>query len=377
MALVQRFDAGRLDRTKRTGAGGARMPGQISRTGVQTYRRADGTEIREYRSPTEVFSEASLATLGGIPITIGHPGAVTPANWKAVSVGHVSDLPTARKQDQGAEWIEAQLVVEDGAALARIESAPEIPISMGYTAEVVPQAGVAPDGQHYDAIQTNVRFNHLALFPNGGARAGAGARLRLDSKGDEMFEQFKQDDAGAKRSVKVDGIDAEFGSETHVSLLERQTAAERTRADGAVAQLTAAQTETGTAKAALAAANAELGTLKARDIDALVQDELDFRSRLLPILPKAYEFAGKSRDQVRNDAAGAETVTAVAKLPEGERAGYLTYAIQAKLDGASKSKLPTHVPTAKVDEAGNHAAPVKKVNIYDAAYKATFPGVSK
>jgi hypothetical protein len=369
--VAQRFDVGRIDRTKRTGAGGARMPATIARTGVQTYTRDDGKVVREYRPPAEVFSDASLATLGSVPVTIGHPGQVTPANWRNVAVGHVSDAPAARKQDNGAEWVEAQVVVADAAALARIDREDLSEVSMGYTADVIPQSGTAPDGQHYDAVQTNVRFNHLALLKAGQARAGAGARLRLDSKGDEMFEQFKQDD-GAKRLVKVDGIDAEFGSETHVSLLERQTAAAVARADAADAAKAVAETASGEAKAKLDAANAEIAALKARDVDALVQDELAFRTRHLPALPAKYEFAGKSRDQVRNDAAGADNVAAAAKLPEGERAGYLTYAINAKLDAVSKPRVPTHTtPEVKADEKPKRRDP------YGDAYKSTFPGAAQ
>ena len=346
------------------------MPATIARTGVQTYRRADGTEVREYRAPEQVFSAESLATLGGIPITIGHPGAVTPANYRQHAVGHVSDLPAARKADGGAEWVEAQLVVNDGAALARIDSEGEVPISMGYTADVVPQPGVAPDGQRYDAVQTNVRFNHLALWPAGGPRAGAGARLRLDSKGDEMLGEFKQDDASAKRLVKVDGIDVEFGSETHVSLLERACKAQSDRADAAGAALKAANDAAGEAKAKLDAANTELTALKARDVNALVQDELDFRSKHLPILPAKYDFTGKTRDQVRADAVGAELMTAASKLPEGERAGYISAHIGLKLDAASKTPVPTHTPSVKLD--GNGAPPAPRKDPRKAAFDATW-----
>jgi len=408
------------------------MPATIARTGVQTYRRADGTEVREYRAPEQVFSAESLATLGGIPITIGHPGAVTPANYRQHAVGHVSDLPAQRKSDSGAEWVEAQLIVNDGETLARIDREQgDVTISMGYTADVLAQPGVTPSGERYDALQTNVRFNHLALWPVGGPRAGAGARLRLDAAGNEVqtfatgdrvevvgkphmpgadgpgtvelvdgnaygirFDKmpgqihkwyvadelrpasgkgvkmdFKQDDASAKRLVKVDGIDVEFGSETHVSLLERQVAAEKTRADGAAATLATAQTKAGEVQAKLDAANKELDALKARDVNALVQDELDFRSKHLPILPAKYDFTGKSRDQVRADAVGAEIVAKVAALPEGERAGYMTYAIQSKLDAASKPVVPTHVPTVKVD--GNAAATNRK-DPRKAAYDASW-----
>lgn len=184
-----------------------------------------------------------------------------------------------------------------------------------------------------------------------------------------MLGEFKQDEATPKRVVKVDGIDVDFGSETHVSLLDRQIAAEKTRADSAAATLATAQTKAGEVQAKLDAANKELDALKARDVNALVQDELDFRSKHLPILPAKYDFTGKSRDQVRADAVGAEVVAAAAKLPEGERTGYISAHIGLKLDAASKTPVPTHVPTAKVD--GNGAATNRK-DPRKAAYDATW-----
>jgi len=45
VASVQRFDVGRLDRAKRTGAGGARVPASVSRTGVQSYTDDQGRTV--------------------------------------------------------------------------------------------------------------------------------------------------------------------------------------------------------------------------------------------------------------------------------------------------------------------------------------------
>src|SRR4030095_16165143 len=125
-------------------------------------------------------------------------------------------------------------------------------VSMGYLAEVVPESGVTPDGQHYDAKQTCIRFNHLALLPPGHARAGSGARLRLDGNEEPMFVTRHDDStrpgrAPARRPrVMVDGIDCERGSDTHVSLIERARDTEKKRADELQTQLTAVQTELAT-----------------------------------------------------------------------------------------------------------------------------------
>lgn len=377
MASVQRFDVGRLDRAKRTGAGGARVPASVARTGVQVYTDERGNTVREYRPPEAVFAPASLETLGSIPVTVGHPPeGVNPRNYRSLSVGHVSDAPSGRRSDGPLEWLDTAVVVHDAEALRKVESGELAEVSMGYLADVIAEAGIAPDGQPYDAKQTNIRFNHLALLKDGHARAGSGARLRLDGN-QESTPMFRADDNSAptKSLVKVDGIDVEKGSDTHISLLERSITAQTKRADEATASLTAAQTLNGEQKAKLDAAEAELATLKARDIGALVQDELAFRQSMLPVLPKAdgkaYDFAGKSREQVKADAVGPAVMAEAAKLTsEPERAGYVAAHLKIKLDAAGKTPAALHTPSVITDSTGDKTK--KRTDRRADAFNASF-----
>jgi hypothetical protein len=335
------------------------VPASVARTGVQVYSDANGREVREYRPPEEVFAADSQASLAGIPVTIGHPGAVDSTNWRRHAVGHVSDAPPSRRPDGAAEWLEASVYVADGHALERVERGDLVEVSMGYTADVVPQKGIAPDGTPYDAVQRNIRFNHLALLQDGRARAGRGARLRLDSNGDEQM--LKQD--GAERRIKVDGIDCDFGSETHVQMLERRAEQAVARADAAEQKAKAVEAEVGALKAKLDAVP------QAPNVDALVQDELAFRDLMRPALAKDYQFAGKSREQVRLDAVGADVAARVAKLPEGQREGYLLHAVEAKLAAADK---PTHAPTGVVTKTDSAPAKFDPYAKLKAAHAASY-----
>jgi hypothetical protein len=378
--LVQRFDVGRLDRAKRTGAGGARVPASVSRTGVQSYTDQYGQLVREWRSPEEVFSQESLDSLGSIPVTVGHPpSGVNALNHRQLSVGHVSDAPSGRRPDGNVEWLETAAVVSDAATLRRIELPSTDPtalveVSMGYLAEVIPGPGVTPAGEHYDARQTKIRFNHLALLADGQARAGSGARLRLDGN-QEPIMVIRADDnatvtAASRPRVKVDGIECEQGSDTHVQMLERNTATQTKRADDATTALTAAQTELGAAKATIAA-------YKPVDVNALVQDELAFRSSLLPALPKGYDFASKTRDQVRADAVGAAVIADAAKLgSDAERAGYVAAHLKIKLDAAGKAPPTLHVPSAIVVDPNRPKRVDKRADAYGASWGAA-PGAAK
>lgn len=360
--MALRFDVGRLDRARRTGAGGARVHGSLGRTGVQIYHDAAGREIREYRSPEEVFAPETLASLGGIPVTIGHPGAVSAANWRDVARGHVSDGAPDRRKDGAHEWLEGQVVISDAPTLSRVDAGDLVELSLGYSADVVDQPGVAPNGERYDRVQKNIRFNHLALLQDGRARAGRGARLRLDSNGDQrMFERNDSNDA--KQRVKVDGIDCEVGSDTHVQMLERRAELASKRADEAEAKLTAANAEIGALKAKADAAT------PAPDVDKLVQDELAFRDSMRPLVAKDYAFAGKSREQVRLDAVG-EVVAAKAKaLPDAQREGYLMAMLEQRREQAEK---PSHQP--QVTAPRTDAEEPKRYDpfaIYNNAFKAS------
>jgi hypothetical protein len=380
--LVQRFDVGRLDRAKRTGAGGARVPATIARTGVQLYTDQHGKPVREYRPPETVFAAASLDTLGSIPVTEGHPPmGVTPLNYRQLSVGHVSDAPPGRRSDGGVEWLETAVILSDATTLRKVEAGELAEVSMGYLAEVEPTPGVTPAGEHYDAVQKNIRFNHLALLRDGHARAGSGARLRLDGnqepdmviRADDNSTPAAAPSAAHRPRVKVDGIDCEVGSDTHVSLLERNIASEKKRADEATAALTAAQTELGSAKATIA-------SHKPVDVNALVADELAFRSSLLPILPKAdgkpYDFTGKTRDAIRADAVGPAVMADAAKLAsDAERAGYIQAHVKLKLDAAGKAPPALHVPTVTTTDAADPTKP-KRVDKRADAYKASWGGAN-
>jgi len=181
---VTRYDAARLGNVKKTSQGFLRAPARVTRTGVLTYHRADGTAVRELRRPENVFAADSLATLADAPVTDLHPrDMLSPSNAKQLAVGHVSGA--SARADAG-KFVEAQLVITDAAMIAAIEAGDRSEVSCGYTCDLVHGAGVF-QGEHYDAEQTNIVYNHLGLGPRNWGRAGAEVALRLDSKTPDDF----------------------------------------------------------------------------------------------------------------------------------------------------------------------------------------------
>ncbi|WP_237173032.1 DUF2213 domain-containing protein [Paracandidimonas lactea] len=141
----------------------------LTRTGVFLYRDPQGRERREYRPPEVVFAADSLSAYKGIPITDGHPGKVNSKNVKQHIVGTVMS-----EGRQDGNDLAADIVIHDPSPV----EAGKKELSCGYEVTFDETPGVSPQGERYDAIQTSIKPNHLALVLRG--RAG-NARLNLDA----------------------------------------------------------------------------------------------------------------------------------------------------------------------------------------------------
>lgn len=172
---MQRYDSVAIKATK-TSEGFIRDAPIVGRTGILKYQNADGSIRYEYRPPDEAFNADSLASLQGKPITVGHKAMVSAAN--AAKVQPIGTVLTAGRQD--GDTIRADIVIYDLPTNAR-------ELSCGYSLDLDETPGTAPDGQHYDAVQRNIRYNHVAVVPRG--RAGI-ARLNMD--GEQVIDDEKK-----------------------------------------------------------------------------------------------------------------------------------------------------------------------------------------
>lgn len=168
---VRRFDRGTLQKPERRDNGWLLVDGYIARAGILEYRRTDGSTWREYRPPEENTGAAPSFDL--VPFTNNHPadGLLTAENTKLFQVG------TVFKPEADGEKLRARILVTDADTISEIESG-KAELSCGYVCDLDFTPGEV-DGQRYDAVQKNVRGNHVALVTV--ARAGPEFRLRLDS----------------------------------------------------------------------------------------------------------------------------------------------------------------------------------------------------
>lgn len=173
----------------------------IARTGIQWYKR-DGKDVAEYRPASEVFAPQSLASFVGRPLTIDHPSfMVRSDNVRNVVVGTILGEPW-----QDGQNLRARVVVYDKRAIDLIESGLKAELSVGYTVETEQVAGTTPEGAHYDAVQRNIRCNHLSIVARG--RAG---NARFSKEFPRMDEQKKPVEAPTvdQLQARCDALQAE------------------------------------------------------------------------------------------------------------------------------------------------------------------------
>jgi hypothetical protein len=178
METVRRWDIGEVGQVERTDQGYLRAPATITKTGVFSYRQPDGTTRLELRLPDEVFNTDAMRSFGLAPLTNGHPPVMLDSrNTARYQVGSVVEP----KQD--GDHVAAYVQVTDSDAIEAAEKGRR-QLSCGYNCGLEFKSGVTrgipgvEDGQKFDAIQRNIRGNHVALVDK--ARAGSTVQLRLD-----------------------------------------------------------------------------------------------------------------------------------------------------------------------------------------------------
>lgn len=161
--------------TRRTADGYLVADARIARTGIQHYRgaeigRPDADMVRVYRPGAEVFSEDTLRSAAHRPVTNGHPPEmVSSENWKRHAVGQTGDEVAGE-----GIFLRVPLMVSDEATVRDIEDGKRA-LSAGYVCDLDFTAGVTPGGEAYDAMQRNIRINHIAIVRHG--RAGPQVRI--------------------------------------------------------------------------------------------------------------------------------------------------------------------------------------------------------
>lgn len=277
--MAIRFDTGRIDRTSISDQGYLTADAYPTRAGIFLYMNADGTMRRELRPPEEVFKAASIATLANLAMTRDHP--MQPLNQKNTrehAVGFSGQMPM---QAEDKVHLSTKITVFDEASIQDVVSGTRQELSCGYFCDVEFTPGVW-NGLQYDAIQKNIRYNHIALVNRG--RAGPTAKvkldaMRLDAQADVAFmvtdeEREKNSGEGAKDRVVSPHKDQGNKKDEEKIMPVKITidTIECEVADAATAQMIKAKIDAVTKMTAdLDASKKEIETLTGK-MDALVAD---------------------------------------------------------------------------------------------------------
>lgn len=185
--MAKRYDVGRIDGPVITPQGYLKADALATRAGIFTYLNFDGSLRRELRHPDEVFNKDSLASLAGVAVTNDHPPeALNAENTRKYAAGFTGDAV-----NQVSDLVQTKITITDDRAIQEILSGSKQELSCGYECTVEMTPGMW-QGMEYDAVQKEIRYNHLAIVKYG--RAGPEARIRMDAADAMMTDQeFKKE----------------------------------------------------------------------------------------------------------------------------------------------------------------------------------------
>jgi len=287
---------------------------RAARAGTQLYRRADGSQVREYRPPEEVSNPDSLSTFGMKPVTWGHPPVLLDSlNTKKFQTGYSGSQ--VRYNDG---FVEVALVVTDDDAIEKIKRNDASEVSAGYKVDFDPTPGVTPEGEEYAGVQRNIRVNHIAIVPRG--RAGPEVRLlldRMDAAGavaspaeQEMAPQSSSTASPVMATVKLDGLEIDLPAETASAVqsysrdMGRQLEALATERDELSNKLDSLQADFDSLALEKEAAEGRADALEEElessdtpridtaELDQLVAQRLDTVQHLAPAFAEDFKFDG-------------------------------------------------------------------------------------
>lgn len=321
---VSRYDFAPITGSETTPEGYLRVWCRAARSGTQLYRRADGSQVREYRPPEEVSSPDSLSTFGMKPATWGHPPVLLDAaNTKQYQVGYSGSQ--VRYNDG---FVEVALVVTDQDAIEKIKRKDATEVSAGYKVDFDPTPGVTPEGEEYSGVQRNIRVNHIAIVPRG--RAGPEVRLLLDRMDaadavadfpeHEMAPQSSSTASPVMATVKLDGLEIDLPAEAASAVqsysrdMGRQLQALTTERDELATKLDSLQADFDTLAFEKEAAEGRADALEEElanqgearidtaELDQLVAERLATLQRLAPAFAEDFKFDGIDDASLYNQA---------------------------------------------------------------------------
>jgi len=337
----------------KTDEGYLQITAPVARTGVYRYLLADGSIQREYIPPQTLKNSDSINSLKLKPVTNNHPqNFVNTDSFKDLAVGTVGE--TIEYEDGK---LFAKFIVSSQDGIDSINEGRK-QLSPSYSCDVELKSGVSPDGEHYDAIQTNRKYNHLALVDK--ARGGDELTFKLDNDEKVIIqiedEPFKGDAIMA--SVRIDGVDHTIENEAVVSHISKLT----TKVDSLEKDLTAKSEDMVKLDAKCDALTEDKKVLQSKldgiDIDSQVASKLELINTANSVLGEDGVKVSDSAESIMEAVILKVAPTAKEKIDAYEDKADKAMYLKARFDAIIEQKADEDVAKGRKDGADGKSSSV-------------------
>ena len=334
---------------------------------VQKYVKSDGSEEMEAKLPEEILSDATVSRANSKPVTDGHHGLVTKAPSHALLKGF-----TASNGHVEGNMRYNDITITDPNLISQIKSGDKRELSIGFETQMDPTSGTY-NGTKYDAVQRNIRINHVAVVPKG--RAGHEVRLIGDSaeaveqvepseeKGNQMETRVVRADGqnitvAADDVEKITKLDADNSAkakqiadlDAQIKKLQSEKAQLQGDADASAKKADEAQAKADSLEADNKKLQEEFDKYKADGVDK----KLELIDKVKSFVGDEYDYHGKSDRDMKIDAVKAIKGDSVDFTDKSD-----TY-VQAAFDMLEKPKQVSGYAGPEPEAKGDSADPIAK-----------------
>ena len=334
---------------------------------VQKYVKSDGSEEMEAKLPEEILSDATVSSANSKPVTDGHHGLVTKDNSHDLLKGF-----TASNGHVEGNMLYNDITITDPNLISQIKSGDKRELSIGFETQMDPTSGTY-NGTKYDAVQRNIRINHVAVVPKG--RAGHEVRLIGDSaeaveqvepseeKGNQMETRVVRADGqnitvAADDVEKITKLDADNSAkakqiadlDAQIKKLQSAKAQLQGDADASAKKADEAQAKADSLEADNKKLQEEFDKYKADGVDK----KLELIDKVKSFVGDEYDYHGKSDRDMKIDAVKAIKGDSVDFTDKSD-----TY-VQAAFDMLEKPKQVSGYAGPEPEAKGDSADPIAK-----------------
>jgi hypothetical protein len=270
---------------------------------------------------------------------------LTSDNAKQYSVGSIGE----RFDRDSFDRVNGSMLITDADAIKAVEDGTCQQVSMGYRCDLVFEPGEY-NGEKYDAIQTNIKYNHAAIVETG--RAGDDIKIRLDQN-DAILVSDHNDQPIHRRNDSMD-------LEKKVAQLELEVKERDKKLDSLTADMESTKKQLAEAEAKRDAAQEKLDGLEAKQSERKDAEE--------------FKAAVKARVELERQASKVLDEDKLDGLSEIEirKAVISKLAPKADLEGKDENYIRVRYDVAMESEQSDREG-LEKVRKDTSAAKATTP----